>query len=50
MKAEKVEGGWKLNGQKIWTSVAHFAEWGICIARNSSEGPSTRASPTSWST
>ena len=38
MKAEKVEGGWKLNGQKVWTSVAHFAEWGICIARNSSEG------------
>ncbi|SFI06716.1 Acyl-CoA dehydrogenase [Streptosporangium canum] len=38
MKAEKVEGGWKLNGQKIWTSVAHVAEWGICIARNSSAG------------
>ncbi|MEU8381082.1 acyl-CoA dehydrogenase [Streptosporangium sp. NPDC048865] len=38
MRAEKVEGGWRLNGQKIWTSVAHFAEWGICIARNSSEG------------
>ncbi|MBG0813257.1 acyl-CoA dehydrogenase [Planomonospora sp. ID82291] len=38
MKAERVEGGWRLNGQKIWTSVAHFAEWGICIARNSAEG------------
>ncbi|RSN14520.1 acyl-CoA dehydrogenase [Nonomuraea sp. WAC 01424] len=38
MKAERVEGGWRLNGQKIWTSVAHVAEWGICIARNSSEG------------
>ncbi|MEV4100752.1 acyl-CoA dehydrogenase [Nonomuraea sp. NPDC049649] len=38
MKAEKVEGGWRLNGQKIWTSIAHVAEWGICIARNSSEG------------
>ncbi|PZG05541.1 acyl-CoA dehydrogenase [Nonomuraea aridisoli] len=38
MKAEKVEGGWRLNGQKIWTSVAHFAEWGICIARTSNEG------------
>ncbi|MEV0233131.1 acyl-CoA dehydrogenase [Nonomuraea sp. NPDC050786] len=38
MKAEKVEGGWTLTGQKIWTSVAHVAEWGICIARNSSEG------------
>ncbi|GAA0396627.1 putative acyl-CoA dehydrogenase FadE [Acrocarpospora corrugata] len=39
MKAERVEGGWRLNGQKIWTSVAHVAEWGICIARSSSEGP-----------
>ncbi|MFI7698017.1 acyl-CoA dehydrogenase [Nonomuraea sp. NPDC049480] len=38
MKAEKVEGGWKLTGQKVWTSVAHVAEWGICIARNSGEG------------
>ncbi|WP_149258104.1 acyl-CoA dehydrogenase [Actinomadura sp. K4S16] len=33
MKAERVEGGWKLTGQKIWTSLAHHAEWGFCIAR-----------------
>ncbi|GAA3830024.1 acyl-CoA dehydrogenase [Sphaerisporangium flaviroseum] len=39
MKAEKVEGGWKLNGQKIWTSVAHVAEWGICIARTDTSKP-----------
>jgi alkylation response protein AidB-like acyl-CoA dehydrogenase len=39
MKAEKVEGGWKLNGQKIWTSVAHVAQWGICIARTDSSKP-----------
>jgi alkylation response protein AidB-like acyl-CoA dehydrogenase len=39
MKADKVEGGWKLNGQKIWTSVAHFAEWGICIARSNPDKP-----------
>ncbi|MFI6320323.1 acyl-CoA dehydrogenase [Nonomuraea sp. NPDC050556] len=39
MKAERVEGGWKLNGQKIWTSVAHVAEWGICIARTDSSKP-----------
>ncbi|MEV7005786.1 acyl-CoA dehydrogenase [Streptosporangium sp. NPDC051022] len=38
MRAEKVEGGWRLNGQKIWTSLAHVAEWGICVARNSSAG------------
>ncbi|MCG5216244.1 acyl-CoA dehydrogenase [Streptosporangium sp. KLBMP 9127] len=39
MKADRVEGGWKLNGQKIWTSVAHFAEWGICIARSNPDKP-----------
>jgi alkylation response protein AidB-like acyl-CoA dehydrogenase len=27
LKAEKVYGGWKLNGQKIWTTSAHFADW-----------------------
>ena len=27
LKAEKVEGGWNLNGQKIWTTSAHFADW-----------------------
>ena len=39
MKAEKVEGGWKLTGQKIWTSVAHVAQWGICIARTDGSKP-----------
>jgi alkylation response protein AidB-like acyl-CoA dehydrogenase len=37
MKAERVEGGWKLTGQKIWTSVARQADWAICIARSSIE-------------
>ena len=27
LRAEKVPGGWKLNGQKIWTTSAHFADW-----------------------
>jgi len=33
MKAVKVDGGWELTGQKIWTSLAHRAQWGLCIAR-----------------
>jgi alkylation response protein AidB-like acyl-CoA dehydrogenase len=33
MKASKVDGGWLLTGQKVWTSFAREAEWGICLAR-----------------
>ncbi|WP_141581403.1 acyl-CoA dehydrogenase [Actinomadura sp. WMMA1423] len=32
-RAERVEGGWKITGQKIWTSLAREAQWGICVAR-----------------
>ncbi|MGW0040616.1 acyl-CoA dehydrogenase [Rhodococcus sp. NPDC003348] len=31
--AEKVDGGWVLNGQKVWTSLAREADWAICLAR-----------------
>jgi len=27
LRAVKVEGGWKLDGRKIWTTSAHFADW-----------------------
>ncbi|MCH2173006.1 acyl-CoA dehydrogenase family protein [Myxococcota bacterium] len=27
LQAKKVEGGWKLDGHKIWTTSAHFADW-----------------------
>jgi len=32
-KAEKTEGGYVLNGQKVWTSLAQNADFGICLAR-----------------
>ncbi len=37
--AVKVEGGWLLNGQKVWTSVAERADWGICLARTDPDVP-----------
>ncbi|HEX3822895.1 MAG TPA: acyl-CoA dehydrogenase [Mycobacteriales bacterium] len=34
-KAVRVEGGWSLTGQKVWTSQAQVADWAICLARTS---------------
>ncbi|WP_137872185.1 acyl-CoA dehydrogenase [Rhodococcus sp. Q] len=38
-KATKVDGGWRLNGQKVWTSMARDAHWGICLARTDGDVP-----------
>jgi alkylation response protein AidB-like acyl-CoA dehydrogenase len=48
MKAVRVEGadarstggpGWKLTGQKVWTSRADWAQWGVCLARTDPDAP-----------
>jgi alkylation response protein AidB-like acyl-CoA dehydrogenase len=39
LKATKVDGGWVLNGQKTWTTSAHFAEWYWVGARTDPEAP-----------
>lgn len=38
-KAEKVDGGWKINGQKVWTSLAREADWAMCLARTDGDAP-----------
>ena len=35
--ATRVDGGWVLNGQKVWNSYAQFADWAICLARTDPE-------------
>lgn len=36
-RATRVEGGWLLNGTKVWTSGAHVNDWFIVLARTSHE-------------
>jgi alkylation response protein AidB-like acyl-CoA dehydrogenase len=38
-KAVRADDGWLLSGQKVWTSYAQFARWGICLARTDLEAP-----------
>jgi len=39
LKATKVEGGWRLDGQKIWTTSAHFADYYWLGARTDPAAP-----------
>lgn len=38
-KAVRTDGGWHLTGQKVWTSAAHKAKWGVCLARTDPDAP-----------
>jgi 3-oxochol-4-en-24-oyl-CoA dehydrogenase len=38
-RAVRVDGGWNLSGQKVWTSLAHAADWAICLARTNPDAP-----------
>ncbi len=40
--AKKVDGGWVLRGQKVWTSLGDRANWGICLARTDPDAPKHR--------
>jgi len=37
-KAEKVEGGWRLEGRKVWTTNAQHADYMIVLCRTSPRG------------
>jgi alkylation response protein AidB-like acyl-CoA dehydrogenase len=41
-RAEPVDGGYVVNGQKVWTSYAQFADWGWCLARTNPDVPKAK--------
>ncbi|MFN8035448.1 MAG: acyl-CoA dehydrogenase [Acidimicrobiia bacterium] len=38
-RATRVEGGWKVDGQKVWTSLAHQARYGLATVRTDPDAP-----------
>ena len=43
-RATRVDGGWLINGQKVWTSGAHLAGYGLATVRTNPDVPKHRAS------
>lgn len=37
-RATRVDGGWRINGQKVWTSYARMAQWCFLLARTGEPG------------
>ncbi|GFG76697.1 acyl-CoA dehydrogenase [Mycobacterium botniense] len=38
-RGTKVAGGWKINGQKVWTSGAHYCRRGLATVRTDPDAP-----------
>ncbi|MDA8043957.1 MAG: acyl-CoA dehydrogenase [Actinomycetota bacterium] len=38
-RAVRTDGGWRVSGQKIWSSQAHLARWGLATVRTDPDVP-----------
>ncbi|OCB33098.1 acyl-CoA dehydrogenase [Mycobacterium malmoense] len=38
-KATRADGGWRITGQKIWTTAAQLSHWGALLARTDPSAP-----------
>src|SRR5215467_10113296 len=38
-RATRTEGGWRINGQKVWTSGAHLSRYGLATVRTNPDAP-----------
>ncbi len=38
-KATRADGGWRITGQKIWTTAAQYSRWGALLARTDPSAP-----------
>jgi alkylation response protein AidB-like acyl-CoA dehydrogenase len=47
-RAERSNDGWIVNGQKVWTTGAHYSDFGLLLARNDSSVPKHQGLTMFW--